>query len=74
MDQNPETIADLGNSDQKKTVIVGRSMLQDSRPWDERIAEQLRARQEELDYLEQGGYDYDGDQPWIAAMRNVGRK
>jgi hypothetical protein len=69
-----DTIADLGNSDQKKTVIVGRSMLQDSRPWNERITEQLKARQEEMDYLEQGGYDYDGDAPWIAAMRNVGRK
>lgn len=70
----PQTIADLGSTYNPKPIVVGQSLLQDNRPWDQRIQERIAQGQAELEAMDQAGYDYSGEAQWAAAMRHLGRR
>jgi len=72
----PKTIADLGShaSDTPKAV-AGRDMLNEGQQSvDQRIEDAKKRYAEEMAMLEEGGYDYGGNEDWISAMKSVGRR
>lgn len=75
MSDKPRTIADLGQTPNSDKVVVGRSMISDERKaLEQRIRELEERAKIENAMLEAGGYDYGGNEQWMEAMRNVGRK
>ena len=76
VDENkPKTIADLGQKPASEKTIVGRSMISDSRKaLEQRIRDLEEKRKLEDAVLEAAGYDYGGNEQWLEAMRNVGRR
>ena len=71
--ERPRTIVDLGQKPQEKPII-GRSMTDDRSTLEARIKQLEDKYKAEQEALERGGYDYDGDEAWAQAMRNVGRR
>ena len=60
---------------QNSQIIVGQNMTSIAgKTPDELVRRHIERRQKEVAEMEDAGYDYNGQEAWLQAMQNVGRR